>query len=899
MRELAAPAGVGPAGVLVLGDEFGSIGGVEGSDQRMLAECARGAVFASVGPEPGGVPPGVVHAGGGPARFRTIVRSVAALRERVRRTGPEPLRVGLPLEPCDDPDWLVARDGLAPARERELESLLSVGNGYMGSRGSIAVGTPPWSAPATFVAGVFGVADVPGAVPELAVAPDWKRLRLFADDAELRPDRGTVLEYRRVLDMRQGAVWCTWRHRDPSGRTTLVRTLELASLADRHLLTQCVEVTPENWTGRLRLEARLDPASPIVAGVPSDRATLAAGDAYTHDGLSVLPLRAPGRDTVVAMAMSCRAHGAGRLAAHETDRAAGKLRETVDLEVRPGATYRLDRTVCAYTSRDSADPVASAAAHLRDAVTGGADRLARAHAAAWRERWQTADVRPDGDPEALRALRFAAYHLVCAANPLDEHVSVGARTLTGDAYKGHVFWDTDVFMVPFFACTDPAAARALLMYRWHTLPAARDKAQSLGCRGALYAWESADSGEETTPRTMLSPDGELVPVLSGVQEHHISADVAYAVWQYWLATGDDAFLEEAGAEILMETARFWATRGSFGADGRYHIAEVIGPDEYHEGVDDDAYTNAMAQWNLRRAAETARRLARERPGVWQGLRRSLDLAEEEIRFWEGIAAAMYTGLDPDTGLHEQFRGFHKLREHDLGPMRAAGRRAAALDALLGREAVHRSKIVKQADVVMLLDLLWDEFPPRVREAGFRHYEPRTCHGSSLSPATHALVAARLGDMPTATQYFLQAARIDLRNGMGNASGGVHAAALGGLWRAAVLGFAGVQPQAEGLAVTPHLPDGWRALVVPLVWRDSRLRLEIDRERLRVRVESGPPVRILTVGPPRDVAPGCDHVLALAGPDAGRWVYGPHGHAGTLHRPLAASATAAGVSGGEP
>ena len=233
------------------------------------------------------------------------------------------------------------------------------------------------------------------------------------------------------------------------------------------------------------------------------------------------------------------------------------------------------------------------------------------HEAAWASRWQCSDVEVDGDAAAQQALRFAVYHLNSAANPADERVSIGARALTGDDYHGHVFWDTEIFLLPFYILTWPEAARALLMYRFHTLDGARAKAARMGWRGALYAWESADTGAETTPEQVIGPDRRVIDVLCGKQEQHISADVAYAVWQYWQATGDEGFLLDAGAEILLETGRFWSSRAQLEADGSRHIRGVIGPDEYHEHIDDNAFTNVMARWNIRRALEVAA-LLRER-----------------------------------------------------------------------------------------------------------------------------------------------------------------------------------------------------------------------------------------------------------------------------------------------
>jgi trehalose/maltose hydrolase-like predicted phosphorylase/nucleotide-binding universal stress UspA family protein len=374
------------------------------------------------------------------------------------------------------------------------------------------------------------------------------------------------------------------------------------------------------------------------------------------------------------------------------------------------------------------------------------------HRDAWLARWKASDVRIEGDPFAQRALRLAIYHLSSAANPEDERVSIGARGLSGTAYQGHVFWDTDIFMLPFFTLTYPEAARALVMYRYHTLAGARAKAARLGYRGALYAWESTDSGEEVTPAFVVAPDGEVIRILTGEQEQHISADVAFGVWKYWEATGDERFLLQAGAEILIETARFWASRAAREEDGRYHIRGVIGPDEYHETVDDNAYTNGLAQWNLEIGREATSLVAERWPEQWRLLSRRLGLEPEEPREWLRVARDLYTGFHEQTGLFEQFHGYFGLEEIDLA---AFASRIAPMDVLLGRERIQRSKIIKQADVVMLVYLLWERLPLDVRRANFEYYEPRCGHGSSLSPAIHALVGPpERGSVPWDLQHVL-------------------------------------------------------------------------------------------------------------------------------------------------
>ena len=287
-----------------------------------------------------------------------------------------------------------------------------------------------------------------------------------------------------------------------------------------------------------------------------------------------------------------------------------------------------------------------------------------------------------GDGKLHQALRFAIYHLNSAVNPEDERVSIGARALTGDSYLGHVFWDTEIYLLPFYIFTWPEAARALLMYRYHTLPGARAKAAKLGYRGALYAWELTDSGEETTPENVIDLSGRVIPVLCGLEEHHISADIAYAVWQYWQATQDEAFFLSAGAEILLETARFWASRATLEEDGHYHIRRVIGPDEYHETIDDNAYTNTMAAWNIERGLDTMKALDEYWPDHCGRLRRQLALDDAELASWTVVAERLARGHNRSTGMIEQFAGYFSLEDIDLGGYSG---RTVPMDVILGRE----------------------------------------------------------------------------------------------------------------------------------------------------------------------------------------------------------------------
>jgi trehalose/maltose hydrolase-like predicted phosphorylase len=768
-----------------------------------------------------------------------------------------PLGVNLPLAPSSDPGWLLVEEGFTLVREHEIESIFAVANGYIGTRASLEEGSR-LSQPVTFAAGIY--ADDPASElgPALAVLPDWPHLQVAVDGDRLSMESGRVLEHRRMLDLRQGVLWREWRQQDLSGRITRVRFLRLASLADQHVLLQSAVVTVENYSGRIELVAGL--ALPDAQGE-------CAPLTVTRDSATVVVLA---RETRVAMATGSVWQPKSEATKTRQGRPTDHVDERWSWEAGLGETVYLDRVVAVYTSRDVADPPDTTRAHVAIILERGVSALARAHVDAWSRRWDAAEVQIVGDDEAQRALRFAVYHLVAAANPAHEHASIGARGLTGQAYRGHVFWDTEIYVLPFYLFTDPPAARALLMYRYHTLGAARWKAKAHGYQGALYAWESADTGEETTPRAVVALDGRVVPILTGEQEHHISADVAYAVWQYWRATGDDDFMVDAGSDILVETARFWASRAQMEADGHAHIRAVIGPDEYHDTVDDNAYTNVMARWNLDRAADAVAILKRVRPSDWKRMSARLALGEDEPAAWRRIAAALVTGFHPDTGLFEQFEGYFGLEEVDVISHRSC---AMPIDVCLGPERTRQSKAIKQADVVALCALLWDEWRRAVHEANFNYYEPRTSHGSSLSPALHALVAARLGDGALARSYLRQAGEIDLANNMGNAAGGVHIAALGGLWQAAVFGVAGLRLREDGIALDPHLPPGWTEMRCCVQWRGRVLRLTLAADPARIDVEvdgSGELTVAVVDGPACRGRPGRRYAVSREGPAWGAW-----------------------------
>ena len=732
------------------------------------------------------------------------------------------------LEPTPDLAWVLAAEGFDALREAIYKSRFSISNGFLGLRaGRVVSRGERWVVPhRAYVAGLF---DMPGSehpIPALVPAPGWQQFRIMLPDGPFVRHPAEAISHRATLDMRRGVLLTGCRLIDHPAIAVRVRTLHLLSLSDRGIGAQVIELKIEEGEIEVGVEASFEG---LGLGLKSER---------MEQGLGVWRTKYSGKRVAMASVLSLQIDGS-ELAPTRP----GPFMWSWHWRTRPGQIVCVARLIAVARSDElDADPGRVAWEKLGVARQVGWRKVVQEHEAAWSDRWHSSDIEVGGDPAAEQALRFAVYHLNSAANPADERVSIGARGLTGDDYHGHVFWDTEIYLLPFYIFTWPEAARALLMYRFRTIDGARQKAAQMGWRGAMYAWKSADTGAEATPAQVVGPDGQIIDILCGKQEQHITADIAYAVWQYWQATKDVDFLLEAGAEVLLETGRFWSSRAQPEGDGYCHIRGVIGPDEYHEHIDDNAYTNVMARWNIRRALEVAALLRDRWSDRWARLSHGLGLDDTELARWRSVAETMFTGWNSQTGLFEQFAGFFDLDEIELA---AYAGRSVPMDVVLGRERTQRSKVIKQADVVALLGLLPEEFPGDSGRANYRYYEPRCSHGSSLSGAMHALVAARLGDADLALRYFEQAVAIDMADNHTTIAGGLHMAALGGTWLTAVFGFAGLSLQSDGIALKPKLPASWRSLKFGIEWRGRRLRIGIDAaERLfHATLEAGDPMAV--------------------------------------------------------
>lgn len=708
--------------------------------------------------------------------------------------------------------WQIHEQFFRPDQQRHFETLFTVGNGYMGTRGAFEEGVDGDS-PATLIHGIYD--HTPGTlVPELVNAPNWLGLRLTVDGTPVSvlPVYGDLLGYDRALDMRRALLRRELLFRAASGAIVRVVFERFASLDQPHMMAQRVDVSAVNGDPRIELRGWLDSdvSNDGVRHFRNDERVLA-------DGATVgLEMTTAQSGYVVGVASRLVAPADVQSAIQSSQPSA-----STNVTLRQGETATVVKLTSIYTSRDVVgSPLDAALLALDAAEATGWDRLLAAHTAACARDWETADIVVEGDDTMQRALRFTTYHVLIAAPRHDDRVSIGAKTLSGMGYKGHVFWDTDLFIVPSLILMQPELARHLLLYRYHNLPGARHKAAANGYEGAMFPWESTDTGEETTPQWIPSAvDGEPIRVWSGDHEQHISTDIAYATWQYWRWTGDEAFLRRYGAEIILDTAVFWGSRVE-ARNGRYELSQQIGPDEYHENVDNPVFTNRMVVWHLQTALALLDRLWVTAPQDADRLTTALGLTDARLAHWRNVIAHMFIPFDAERQIHVQFPGFFAL---DEVPVSLYTPRTVNLWGILGHHRLIETQVVKQADVVMLMALLGDAVGTRdVMLNNWNTYYPRTDHGSSLSPAMHARVAARLGLVDEAYELLRMAAHIDLEDNMGNAADGIHAAACGGVWQAVVLGMCGLHIDADGqLRTAPHLPAHWRSVTFTVVYRGER------------------------------------------------------------------------------
>jgi trehalose/maltose hydrolase-like predicted phosphorylase len=783
--------------------------------------------------------------------------------------------------------WVLDYEDFDAEAERSREALCTLGNGYFATRGAAAEAVADEiHYPGTYLAGGYDrlVSEVDGHTVEnedLVNLPNWLPFTVHVSGLSLSGDQVEGLEWldhQQQLDMREGVLTRVQRFRDAEGRTTQLVEHRLVSMDDPHVAAQQLTVVPEDWSGRLEVRAALD-GRVVNAGVGRYHGLagrhlrpLSSG----HEG-DRMWLRAKTLSSGLQIAVAARTRVTGRARPDRTEhRDVDWVAQDLSVDVEAGTPVTVEKVVALFSSRDRAISACEEAARARVERSPAFAELHRNHRQAWGQLWHRS--RLEVDRSNRRSLTVSTFHLLQTLSPhtTDLDVGVPARGLHGEAYRGHVFWD-ELFVLPFFNLRLPEVTRGLLLYRWRRLPEARWAARQAGFEGAMYPWQSGSDGREETQAMHLNPRSGRWSTDNSRLQRHVGLAVAHSVWQYYQATGDLEFLRDRGIEMLLEIARFWASAATYDPDtGRYDIRGVMGPDEYHDaypgserpGLDNNAYTNVMTVWVLRRALDALALLPGDRRDE---VRERLGLDDGEVRGFDDVSRRMRL-VFLDGGILSQFEGYDRLEELDWERYRRTYGDIRRLDRILEAEndTPNRYKLSKQADVLMLFYLLpAEELADILTTLGYSfdagtiprtidYYLARTSHGSTLSAVVHAWVLARSG-RPASWDFFQEALDSDLHDVQGGTTAeGIHLAAMAGSIDLLQRCFTGIETRADALRFDPRLPPEVGEVGLQLQYRGHRaIQVHCTPDRLRVALPSsdGAPIRLSVRGEEVTVAPG--------------------------------------------
>jgi beta-phosphoglucomutase family hydrolase len=773
--------------------------------------------------------------------------------------------------------WNLTYNHFNPADEKLRETLTAIGNGYLGNRGSFeGESASDVHYPGTYIAGVYNkLATMVGGKRvynnDFVNCPNWTLVELAIGRSDfVSPLKMKILSYKHHLDMKEGVVARTIVAKDARGRITRIGSRRVASMHDPHLCALQFDVTPLNYSGAIRIRSALDGRiindnvaryrqlnqkhlAPVFQGKAGRTVFL-----HTETNRSKYQIVMHAK-TVVYQGKS-RIRSAGKI-----QRRKGYIAEIFTLNVAENTTCRLEKMVSVFTSLDEG---------VRDPRTAGRQALStiksfadvyRPNVRAWANIWKVADIRIDGDRFMQKTARLHIYHLLVAASPYNVRIDAGitARGLHGEAYRGHVFWD-ELYILPFYNLRFPQISRALLMYRYRRLDGARQYAAENGYRGAMYPWQTADGSDEETQSVHYNPaDGSWGPDLSR-RQRHVSLAVFYNVWRYVEDTGDRQFLRQYGAEMMLEIARFWASIAQWDdGSGRYSIAGVMGPDEFHEklpgsevpGVKDNAYTNIMVVWLLEKAMEVIDSLS---AGAFKRLNEKIGFEIKETKKWQEIRQKLNVVMT-ENGIISQFDGYMGLKELNWDHYREKYGNIHRMDRILKAEghSPDAYKVAKQADTLMTYYVLSPEAvgdiltqlgypaadPVDVMKKNYAYYEQRTSHGSTLSKVVHAIISSYMDNEETAWQWFVEAMESDIYDSQGGTTlEGIHCGVIAGTLDVITRYFVGIDFSKPVPQFTPHLPGHWKRMVMEVRHRKIRYHIDLSQDKIRLTLKGATKTR---------------------------------------------------------
>jgi alpha,alpha-trehalose phosphorylase len=749
--------------------------------------------------------------------------------------------------------WCITENEFKSESNYVNESLFSIGNGYIGLRGNFEegyTGSKGTSLEGTYINGfyeselikygevAYGYAEKSQTMLNVT---NSKIIKLHIDDEEFDMLKGEVLSYERTLNFRDGVLRRNIIWNSPKGKRVKILVERLVSFKRKNIYAIHYEVTPLNFTGCIKITSALDgnisnittENDPRVGSGLKGR-VLSVEHKKIEDLSGALVQRTKNTNFLLACAMQ------HVITANDytVDNIEEELKVSVEININAekDSTIKLDKFVAYTTSRDfnKEEVLVKAEAETLEAKGSGYENLLEEQKEFLKDFWYRTDIEIEGDDSLQQGVRFNMFHLLQSVGR-DGKTNIAAKGLTGEGYEGHYFWDTEIYMFPFFLYTNPEISRKLLEYRYSILPKARERARVMSHkRGALYPWRTID-GEECSA---------YYP--AGTAQYHLNADIAFAVKRYMEAVEDKEFLINFGAEILFETARLFADLGSFikSKGDKFCINEVTGPDEYSALVNNNCYTNLMARENLNYALEVALWMKDNDKEAYNKLVEKIDLKEEELDLWKKAAENMYIPYNEELKIHPQDDSFL-----DRSPWDFDNTPKENYPLLIHYHplVIYRHQVCKQADLVLGEVLLSHKFSLEQKKRDFDFYEKLTTHDSSLSTCIFSIAACEIGYYAKAYDYFINTARMDLDNMHGNTRDGIHAANMAGTWMCLINGFGGVRVYDNKLSVNPYIPDQWKKYRFKISYRGRLIEVTVDKTGTSYKLLEGNSITIIENG----------------------------------------------------
>ena len=726
--------------------------------------------------------------------------------------------------------WLISQDMDNMDSGPYYESIFSLGNGYMGIRGfsEEESGREKYEL-CTYIAGVFDYLK-PG-ITDMVNTPNYLYTRFEAKGTGLVPGNGTFKDFKRVLNLKDGTLTRSLIWSDLNGLETKIETTRFLSMANVHTAAIRYKITPLNYSGDILFETGIDggitnnPISdvqlkkdinPVDFLHEVEKCMTDGGIYYINTATSVTGINI--YETFSLDLYEC-SNGVRNGPVSETETIAHDrfISKKISFYAEIGKEYVADKIVTVYTSRDfNGDPAEEVVlSYATEMQKSGFDMQYALNKDIWSKKWDISDVIVEGDDRSQLYIRYNIFQLIQGNAENDPYVSIGARSIFHGRYKGCYFWDTEIFMLPFFAYTNPNAAKNLLMYRYNTLSGAEFNAGAMSVEGARYAWMCTIDGKE-----------QCETWDTGCCEIHITADVAYAIDQYYKVSGDESFIRDYGSEIYIKTARYWKSRFTYYKDqDRYNMLFVKGPNEYGGVTENNTYTTMMALNNFKLAIEAVSLMKEKYRAKWKELKEKICFDEAEMDTWKVIIKKAVINYDPEKKLYIEDDNFLKQEPIDIHDYKTD---AIPLYHKISFDRLQRYMVIKQADILLLMTLLPEKFTKEEKRAAWDFYEPLTLHDSTLSFGSHALFASKLGLMDEASAYFDKSLSLDLDNVMSNTGEeGLHYAAFGATWQALVNGFGGIGLKPGGIDISPKLPEKWKSLRFNIIYQGNTIAISIS------------------------------------------------------------------------